>query len=334
VAASAQPAPSSSPPALQLTRPPGAAGARIVGLGDYRPTRVVTNEELSRRLDTDDQWIRERTGIAERRIAESETVADMATEAAAKALADSGLAAGEIDLIVAATCSAENRLPGIAAVVAGRLGMPAPGAYDLNAACAGFCYALANAADAIRAGNARRVLVIGVEKLSDITDWDDRSTCIIFADGAGAAVVEASDSPGIGPVAWGSDGARSDTITCLADDPYLRMEGPAVFRWATTSLTAVGRRACELAGITTRDLDALVLHQANLRIMDSLARSLGVRDKVLARDIVEAGNASAASIPMAMTRMRNSGEIASGDLALLLAFGAGLTYAGQVVRIP
>jgi 3-oxoacyl-[acyl-carrier-protein] synthase III len=317
-----------------LVLPPAAAGARILGVGDYRPARVVSNDELARRVDTDDQWIRDRTGIVERRIAESETVADMATEAAGKALAASGLAAADIDLVVAASCSAQDRLPGISPVVADRLGLCAPGAYDLNAACAGFCYGLANAADAIRAGNARHALVIGVDKLSDIVDWDDRSTCIIFADGAGAAVVGPADSPGIGPVAWGSDGGRSSTITCLGDDPYLRMDGPAVFRWATTSLAGVGRRACELAGITPRDLDTLILHQANLRIVDSLARSLGARDKVIARDIVETGNTSAASIPMAMTRMLSSGEIASGDLALLLAFGAGLTYAGQVVRVP
>ncbi len=326
-----------SPPQSQrceLSTPVGAAGARILALGDYRPPRVLTNDDLARRIDTTDQWIRERTGIAERRIAESETVADMATEAAGKALAASGLAAADIDLVVAATCSAENRLPGVAPVVAGRLGLPAPGAYDLNAACAGFCYALANAADAIRSGNARHALVIGAEKLSDITDWDDRGTAIIFADGAGAAVVGPAERPGIGPVAWGSDGGRSDTITCLAADPYLRMEGPAVFRWATTSLAEVARRACQLAGITPADLDALVPHQANLRILDSLARSLGVRDKVLATEIVEAGNTSAASIPMAMTRMRERGELGTGDLALLLAFGAGLTYAGQVIRIP
>lgn len=320
---------------MSIVLPSGPAGARILSLGDYRPTRVVGNDEIARRVDTNDQWIRERTGIIERRIAgDSESVADMATEAAAKALAGSGLAAADIDLVIAATCSAQDRLPGIGTMVAGRLGLDAPGAYDLNAACAGFCYALAAAADAIRTGNARHVLVIGAEKLSDITDWDDRATCIIFADGAGAAVVGPADSPGIGPVAWGSDGGRNDTITCLGTDPYLRMAGPAVFRWATTSLAAVGRRACELAGLGTRDLDALILHQANLRILDSLVRSLDVRDKVIARDIVDTGNTSAASIPMAMTRLKDRGEIASGDLALLLAFGGGLTYAGQVVRIP
>lgn len=319
---------------MELSLPTLRSGARILGLGDYRPARVLTNDELARRVDTSDQWIRQRTGIAERRIAESESVTDMAAEAAAKALAASGLAAGDIDLVVVATCSAENRLPGIAPLVADRLGLRTPGAYDLNAACAGFCYALANAADAIRTRNAHRALVIGVERLSDIVDWDDRTTSIIFADGAGAAVLGPADAPGIGPVAWGSDGSRGDTITCLRDDPYLRMEGQAVFRWATTSLAEVGRRACELAGVTPRDVDALILHQANLRILESLARSLGARDKVLARDIVEAGNTSAASIPMAMTRMLSSGEIGSGDLALLLAFGAGLTYAGQVVRIP
>lgn len=318
----------------RMTRPEGAVGARILGIGDYRASRVVTNDEISQRVDTSDVWIRERTGIATRRIAAEETVADMSTIAAAKAIAASGLTAHDLDLVIVATCSAEDRLPSVAPLVATRLGIPAPGAYDLNAACAGFCYALANASDAIRSGNARHVLVIGVEKLSNILDWDDRSTCIIFADGAGAVVVGPAEEPGISPVIWGSDGSRSQLITCLEDDPFLRMDGQAVFRWTTTALAPIARRACEAAGITPGDLDAVVLHQANLRIIDSIARALDVRDKVIARDIVDAGNTSAASVPMALARLQERGELPSGGTALLLAFGAGLTYAGQVVRTP
>ena len=319
----------------RLSLPLGHAGARILALGDYRPARVVTNDDLAHRVETNDAWVRERTGIVSRRVAAAdETVTDMATVAAAKALAASGLAAADIDLVIVATCSTIDRLPGVAPVVATRLGMPAPGAYDVQAACAGFSYALANAADAIKVGNATRALVIGVEKLSDITDWSDRSTCILFADGAGAAVVGAADEPGIGPVVWGSDGERGQSITCTAADPFLRMEGQTVFRWATTALAPVARRVCEAAGIEVADVDAVVLHQANLRIIDSIVRALKLSDKVIARDIVDSGNTSAASVPMALSRLVEGGEVMSGDLALLLAFGAGLTYAGQVVRVP
>lgn len=317
---------------IRLT--PGAAGARLLGIGDYRPTKVVTNDEIARRVETSDTWIKDRTGIVSRRVAESETVTDMAYEAGAKALAASGVPAADIDLVIVATCSAEDRLPGVAPVVATRLGIVAPGAYEIQAACAGFCYALGAAADAIRCGSARQVLVVGVEKLSNITDWDDRGTCILFADGAGAAVVGPADEPGVGPVVWGSDGGRGNTITCLADDPFLRMDGQAVFRWATTSLAPVARRACELAGLEPADVDVVVLHQANLRIIESIVRALRLGDKVIARDIAESGNTSAASVPMALARLIERGEVSSGDTALLLAFGAGLTYAGQVVRLP
>lgn len=315
--------------------PEGAAGAQIVGIGDYRPSRVVTNEELSRRVETSDTWIRERTGIATRRIAADETVTDMAYEAAAKALAAGGVPAGDVDLVIVATCSAENRLPNVAPVVAARLGAPAPGAYDLGGACAGFSYALGAAADAIRVGNARNALVIGAEKLSPITDWDDRSTCILFADGAGATVLSACDTPGVGPVVWGSDGNRWDAITCTGDDPFLRMDGQAVFRWATTALAPIARRAVEAAGLQLSDVDAVVLHQANVRIIDSIVRALKLGEHVVvARDIADSGNTSAASIPMALARLTESGAVPGGATALLLAFGAGLTYAGQVVRMP
>lgn len=315
----------------------GAPGARLLGLGDYRPARVVTNDEISQLVETSDTWIRERTGIVSRRIAApDESVADMATAAAAKALAAAGLGGDELDLLLLATCSEIDRLPGPAATVASRLGAVTPGAVDVNAACAGFCYALAMASDAVRTGNARYVAVVGVEKLSDFIDWTDRGTCIIFADGAGAAVVGPADEPGIGPVAWGSDGGRAELITSRRADSFLlRMDGPAVFRWATTRLAPVARSACERAGIAPAELRALVSHQANVRIIDSLVRALGLpADVVVSRDIIESGNTSAASIPIALTRLIETGQVQSGDPALLLGFGSGLTYAGQVVLCP
>jgi 3-oxoacyl-[acyl-carrier-protein] synthase III len=317
----------------------GAVGARILGVGDYRPVRVMPNTELESLVETSDQWIRERTGIETRHIAApDETVVDMAAAAGAKALAAAGLTPADIDLVLVATCSHADRMPGAAPLVAYRLGISSPGALDVNAACAGFPYAVAQASDAIRAGNARRALVIGAEKMSALLDWTDRGTCILFGDGAGAVVIGPSDEPGIGPIVWGSDGERGDLITCLLDDPFLRMDGQPVFRWATTSLAPVVAEACARAGIAVSDLDALVLHQANARIIDAVVRALrplGLRDDVVvAKDVVHSGNTSAASIPMALARVLEGGEVESGALALLLGFGSGLNYSGQVVSLP
>ncbi|MDP9432487.1 MAG: ketoacyl-ACP synthase III [Actinomycetota bacterium] len=319
----------------KLSLPPTVGGARILGVGDYRPSRVLTNDEISTMVETSDSWIRERTGIARRRIAApDESVADMATAAAGKALAAAGLQAADIDLILVATCSVMERMPAVAPTVAHRLGTSSPGAIDLNAACAGFSYAISQAADAIRAGSARNVLAIGAEKLSDFVDWSDRGTCILFADGAGAAVVGPAENPQIGPVVWGSEGARGQLITIDTESNFLKMDGQAVFRWATTALAPVAREACARAGIAPAELRVLVPHQANLRIIDALVRSLKLTDVVVARDVVESGNTSAASIPLGLTALVESGEVRSGDPALLLGFGAGLTYAAQVVLCP
>jgi 3-oxoacyl-[acyl-carrier-protein] synthase-3 len=258
----------------------------------------------------------------------------MAAVAGGKALAASGLAAGDIDLVIVATCTMPSQIPGAAAQVATRLGIRAPGAFDLNAACAGFVYALATAANAVVAGSARHVLVVGAEKLSDWTDWDDRSTCIIFADGAGAAVVGPAESTGIGPVVWGSAGESADLIAIADRNSFLAQEGQAVFRWATTALAPVAREACARAGVAPEELAAFVPHQANLRIIEAIARRLGATNAVVARDIVESGNTSSASIPMALCRMVQRGEVPSGAPVLVLGFGAGLTYAGQVVTCP
>jgi 3-oxoacyl-[acyl-carrier-protein] synthase III len=311
--------------------------ARIAALGEHRPAATLSNDDLAARgVDTSDEWIRARTGITRRHVAaDDESVVTMGVDAAAKALAAAGLDAGDVDLLVLATCTIRNPIPGGAARIASMLGAGAIGAFDVNAACGGFCYALSVAADAIRCGSAERALVIGSEKLTDWLDWTDRGTCILFGDGAAAAVVEPSDSPGIGPVAWGSDGTGADLVGVPAGDWAIRMDGPAVFRWATTQLSPVVRRACDLAGVRPEDLAAFVPHQANQRIVDALVRSLRLPESVVvARDIADTGNTSAASVPLALSTLVATGQVAAGDLALLLAFGAGLTYAGQVVRSP
>ncbi len=313
-------------------------GARILGFGGYQPDRVVTNDDLAKIVDTSDEWIRSRVGIESRRVAaDDETVTDMAEAAGAKALAASGLPPSSIDLVIVATCSTDVPLPNAAASVAHRLGIVAPGAYDLNAACAGFCYALATASDAVRAGSARHVLVIGAEKMTSWIDWTDRSTCIIFADGAGAAVVgpaAAGEPSGIGPVVWGSAGDQAHKITVTGRTGAIQQDGQAVFRWATTAMHPVALEACTRAGVTPADISAFIPHQANLRIIEAIARKLGIpRDRV-ADDIVHAGNTSSASIPLALSRMAEQGRLQPGTPALLLGFGAGLSYAAQVITVP
>jgi 3-oxoacyl-[acyl-carrier-protein] synthase-3 len=261
----------------------------------------------------------------------------MAEAAGAKALAATGLEPSEVDLVIVATCSPESPLPNVAATVAHRLGIPAPGAYDLNAACAGFCYAVGAASDAVKVGSARNVLVIGAEKMTSWIDWNDRSTCIIFADGAGAAVVGPSgpDEPaGIGPVVWGSAGDQAQKITIEGRNGTLKQDGQAVFRWATTAMAPVALEACRRAGVTPAEITAFVPHQANLRIVEAIARKLGIPRERVADDIIHAGNTSSASIPLALSRMAEQGRLQPGTPALLIAFGAGLSYASQVITVP
>jgi 3-oxoacyl-[acyl-carrier-protein] synthase-3 len=314
----------------------GVTGARILGLGGYRPRRRVTNDELARMMDTNDEWIQSRVGIAERRWAgEDETLVEMAVAAGGKAIAASGLDPDEIDMVVAASASLKHPIPGIGPQVGHRLGIKRPGAFDLNAGCAGFCYSLGLVNDAIRAGSVRNALVVGVERLTDVTDMSDRSTAVIFADGAGAAVVGGSDEPGIGPVAWGIDGDQHNAIEIAAGTGFMVMAGQAVYRWATTKLTDTLFQAMERAGVGPEDIDVFAPHQANLRIVESMAKKLGLPERtVIARDIVQSGNTSAASIPLALTELLETGEAKSGDLALVLGYGAGLTFAGQVLRLP
>ncbi|MFT4263448.1 MAG: beta-ketoacyl-ACP synthase III [Nocardioides sp.] len=319
--------------------------SRIAGLGVYRPSRVVPNSELVAAIDSSDEWIRTRTGIAERRwAAPEETVALMATEAARAALADADLDPRQVDCVIVATVTHLMQTPSLAAEVAHALGAEQPAAFDISAACAGFCHGLALASDLVRGGTARHVLVIGVERLSDITDLTDRGTAFIFADGAGAVVVGPSETADIGPVVWGSDGERADLITqretwpdALARGslPHLTMQGNQVFRWASYTMAKTGLEALDRAGVRPDELDCFVPHQANLRIIDAMTRAMKLPDTVrVARDIVEAGNTSAASIPLALERMRRDGDARSGDTALLIAFGAGLAWAAQVVVLP
>jgi 3-oxoacyl-[acyl-carrier-protein] synthase III len=321
---------------MMIATDTGPAGTRLLGLGHYRPANVVTNHDLiARGVDTDDEWIKTRVGIAERRWADpDETIVDMAEAAGSKALANSGVSASDVDFVVVATCTMPEPVPAAAPQLAARLGIEAPGAYDISSGCSGFVYALGAASAAVRTGQARHVLVVASERFSGWLDMNDRSTCIILADGAGAAVIGPSDEPAIGPIVWGSDGAQFDTIAIDAETRVFRQEGQAVYRWATGQMAPVALEACRRAGIEPADIAAFVPHQANLRIIDSLARRLGVSDAVIAHDIVTSGNTSAASIPLALSRMVEQGEIPSGKPVLLLGFGSGLAYAAQVVLAP
>lgn len=314
----------------------GAAATGILGLGHYRPANVITNDDLvSRGVDTNDEWIKTRVGIAERRWADpDETVVDMAEQAASKALAASGVPVDQVDLVLIATCTMPTPIPAAAPQVATRLGMNAPGAYDISSGCSGFVYGINIASAAILTGQARTALVVASERFSGWLDMTDRSTCVILADGAGAAVIGPADETGLGPVVWGSDGALFDSVAIDERSRFFRQEGQTVYRWATGEMAPIAIEACRRAGVTPEDIVAFVPHQANLRIIDALARRIGLPNAIVARDIVTSGNTSAATIPIALSRMVEAGEIPSGAPVLLLGFGSGLAYAGQVVLAP
>ncbi|MEJ8638422.1 MULTISPECIES: beta-ketoacyl-ACP synthase III [unclassified Streptomyces] len=313
-------------------------GTRITALGHYQPAKVLTNEDLAAMVDTSDEWIRSRVGIRTRHVAaEDEPVDELAAHAAAKALAAAGLTPGDIDLVLVATSTAIDRSPNMAARVAARLGMGSPAVMDLNVVCAGFTHALATADHALRAGSAERALVIGADKMAAVADWSDRTSCVLVGDGAGAAVVEATregERPGIGPVLWGSVPEMGHAVRIEGTPPRFAQEGQSVYRWATTQLPPIARKVCERGGVTPEELAAVVLHQANLRIIEPVAQKIGAVNAVIARDVVESGNTSAASIPLALSKLIERGEIESGDPVLLFGFGGNLSYAGQIVRCP
>ncbi len=323
-------------------------GTALLGLGSYRPERVVPNSEVIGPIDSSDEWIQQRSGIKSRRWAgPEETVQMMSVAASRRALERAGVEPGQIDCVIVATVSHLMQTPAVATLIAHELGTGQAAAFDISAACAGFCHGIAMGSDMIRAGSARHVLVIGVERLSDITDPSDRGTAFIFADGAGAVVVgPTEDENGIGPVVWGADGDKYDLIrqrddwaaVVAAGDgqmPHLQMQGNEVFRWASYAMAKVASQALDRAGVSVEDLDLFVPHQANMRITDAMARAMKLPPHVgIARDIAEQGNTSAASIPLALDRMVEEGRAASGDTALFVAFGAGLAYAAQVVTVP
>ena len=310
-------------------------GSRIVALGHSQPDRVLTNADLGRMVDTSDEWITSRVGIRSRRIAEpGQTVDEFAAAAAAKALAGAGIAAVDVDLVLVATSTAEAASPNTAARVAARLGMAAPATIDVNVVCSGFTHALALADQAIRCGQAATALVIGADFMSAVADWTDRSTAVLVGDGAGAAVVVAAERPGISPVLWGSVPELGRAVVIEGSPNRFSQQGQTVFRWTTTTLPAVARQVCERAGMLPEDLAGVVFHQANLRIIEPLAARMGAVNAVVAKDIVESGNTSAASIPLALAKLVERREIPVGAPVLLFAFGGNLSYAGQVVECP
>jgi 3-oxoacyl-(acyl-carrier-protein) synthase III len=327
--------------------------SQIFSVGSYRPKRLVLNEEVAVRIDSSDEWIQQRTGIESRRFAdETETVLDMATWAAEDALKKAKLSITDIDTVIVATITFPFQAPSAATAILQRLGHPKAAAFDINAACAGFSYGVSMAHDFIKAGTSKKVLVIGAEKISDFTDPDDRATAFIFADGAGAVVIGASQEAGIGPVEWGSDADNRDAIqmnpswievrdveTQLTKAgskwPNISQEGQKVFRWAVFSMSKAAVKALEAAGLTVNDIDAFIPHQANVRIIETMAKEMGMPDSVIiADDIRKNGNTSAASIPLAMDALLEDHPELHGKLALLIGYGAGLVYAGQVVKLP
>lgn len=338
--------------------------SRILSVGAFRPQNLVPNEELVEAINSSDDWIRQRTGIITRQRADADTsLLDMAEGAAREAIERAGLEPAQVGALIVSTVTFPYFTPSAAAALAGRLGISPSPAYDVSAACAGYCYGIAQADALVRSGLMDYVVVIGVEKLSDIIDNTDRSISFLLGDGAGAVVVGKSDFAGISPSVWGSDGTKWDTISMthslldlrdvakeaeahpgqkalVADGaeklwPTLQQDGPSVFRWAVWEMAKMAKKALEDAGITSADLGAFIPHQANMRIIDEMVKQLKIPENVIvARDIAEAGNTSAASIPLAMHRLLEENPELSGKLALQIGFGAGLVFGAQVVVLP
>ena len=317
----------------------------ITGLGAYRPERVVSNDELASRIDSSDQWIRERTGIIERRFGTAqEDVVTMGAQAGLAAIKDAKIEPSEIDVVIVATFTHKYQTPSASAEIAHLVGAVNASAFDLGAACAGFTYGVGVSDGLIRSGNAKHILLIGSEKISDFTDFDDRGTAFLFADGAGAAVISATDIQGIGPTVWGAEGSSREAIIMAPDSiaaglqgvpSMLTMQGQQVFRWAVGTMGEVCERALTAANLTVDDLVAFVPHQANLRITDALIKRLHLPESVvIARDVTTSGNTSSASIPLALDTLRKSGSVRSGDPILMVGFGAGLAFAAQVALVP
>ena len=319
---------------------------RIYALGASRGHQTVTNDDVAGPIDSSDEWIRQRTGIVTRMRADKEqSLMDMAVEASNEAIKKSGIAPADIGTVILATITFPYQPPSGASLLAEKVGAHGAAAYDISAACAGYCYGIAQADALVRAGTSKYVLVVGGEKLSDFVEPTDRSISFLLGDGAGAAIVGPSDHPGISKSVWGSDGANWDKVGMTssildfrdgkAEWPTIVQEGQSVFRWAVWEMAKVAKQALAESGLEASDLSALVTHQANIRIIDELAKQLELPDSVVvARDIVDTGNTSAASIPLAMHRLLAEGKVKSGGYALEIGFGAGLAFAAQVVELP
>jgi 3-oxoacyl-[acyl-carrier-protein] synthase III len=329
-----------------LTQATGPAFTRILGLGASRGDLVVPNDDIVAPMNSSDEWIRQRTGVIERRRASKERgVIDMSVEAAIEAIERSGIDASRIGAVIVSTVSNTVTTPSVAALLADRIGATPAAAFDISAACAGYTYAIAQADSLVRTGLAEYVLVVGAEKLSLFAKPTDRTISFLLADGAGAAVVGPSETPGISQTVWGSDGSKWDAVGMdatyeqyrdgEAEWPMMRQEGPTVFRWAVWEMAKVAKQALEAAGVTADQLAAFIPHQANMRIIDELAKQLGLPESVvIARDIATTGNTSAASIPLATHRLLEENPEVSGGLALQIGFGAGLVFGAQVVVLP
>ena len=332
--------------AVSLTTQKTVPGSQVLAYGAARGDVVVPNDDLVGPINSSDEWIRQRTGIITRMRASKDVgVKDLSLTAAKEAIERSGIDLETLDAIIVSTISIPYPTPSLATLLAGELGRPDVIAYDISAACAGFAYGIGQADSLIRSGAARNVLVIGAEKLSDFVDPADRSISFLLGDGAGAAVVGRSDEPKIGPTVWGSDGDNWNTIRMTnslvnfrdGDGPWptLEQDGRTVFRWAVWHTAEKIREMLDKSGLTIEDIDVFVPHQANMRIIDELAKQLKLPESVvIGRDIAETGNTSAASIPLATHRLIEEGAVKSGDVLVQFGFGAGLAYAGQVLILP
>ncbi|MGK9450825.1 beta-ketoacyl-ACP synthase III [Acidithiobacillus caldus] len=307
--------------------------SRLQGTGSYLPERVLSNEEISQRVDTSDEWIVARTGIHSRHIAAAdEGVVDMATVAARRALEAAALGADALDLIVVATTTPDQIFPSTACLLQSRLGNRGAAAFDVQAVCTGFIYALATADRFIRSGGARHALVVGVEKMSRIVDWDDRSTCILFGDGAGAVVLSASDVPGILSTHLHADGRYADLLQVPVDADYLTMQGNAVFRMAVRTLEEIVQETLVANDLEGSDIDWLVPHQANIRIIQATADKLGLPMERVVTTVAHHGNVSAASVPLALDDAARRHCFRPGQRLLLEAFGGGFTWGSALLR--
>jgi 3-oxoacyl-[acyl-carrier-protein] synthase-3 len=320
--------------------------AAIVGVGAYLPERRLTNADLERMVETTDEWITTRTGIRERRIAdESQATSDLAALAGLAALTDAGVAAEKVDLLIVATSAADHLFPSAACLTQRKMGLSCP-AYDINAACTGFVFALHSATAAIESGRARTVLVVGADVLTRLVDFTDRGTCVLFGDGAGAVVLQASKDPGVLGVHLGSDGSGADMLIvpaggtaapCTSErlqarEQYIHMAGNEVYKFAVRAIPKVTRQALKESGLTVADLTWVVPHQANQRILDTIAERLGLPHERVVSTIEKMGNTSTASIPLALNDLYTAGRLAPGDVLALVGFGAGLTWGAAVVR--